>query len=591
MAVPLIVGGRVTGVLGLGSFRLRSFTGEDVDLLERVGARIALAIENARLYEAERAARTASDRAAEHIRRIESITEVALHHITLDEEVLEGLLWRVREALDADTAGLLVTEDMTQTVVARTEAGQRVERRLKVAGGSGFAGRVAETREQLAVVDAPDVEPFSPLLRASGIHSLAGVPLVIEGRLLGVLHVGSRSRRAFDSDDMALLELAGERLAVAIDHSRLYEREHFVAETLQRSLLPERLPDLPGMTVASRYLPGEGAAVGGDWYDVVLLRDGRVALAMGDVVSRGVRAASVMGQLRNSLRAYALEGHQPLAVLERLHAIARGMEGRELATLVYAILEPSSGELTYATAGHPPPLLLSAAGEPVLLEEGRGPPLGAIADPLFTEATARIESGATLVLYTDGIVERRDRWIDEGLELLLAEARAAAGHDPEPLLDRLTRTLLADGEGDDDVALLALRTEPAPGGLLRLTLEADPTVLSGMRHSLRDWLIAAGATDDDTYDVLVATTEAGANAVEHAYGPEDATFEVEARTLQGAQVTVVVRDRGCWRPPRGHNRGRGTLLMQELMDDFEVTTGEAGTEVRMSKRLDQALVA
>jgi anti-sigma regulatory factor (Ser/Thr protein kinase) len=298
-----------------------------------------------------------------------------------------------------------------------------------------------------------------------------------------------------------------------------------------------------------------------------------------------------MGQLRNALRAYALEGHQPRAVLERLHAMTRTMDRYELATVAYVVLDPSSGELSYSTAGHPPPLVLTADGEPVLLEEGRGPPLGAIADPLFAEARARLEPGDTLVLYTDGIVERRDRWIDEGLELLVAGARAAAGYEPEALLDRLTAALLDHDSGDDDVALLALRMDPVPGGLLRLTLEAEPGVLSGMRQLLREWLVAVGASENDAYDVLVATTEAGANAVEHAYGPGDATFEVEARAVPGGQVLVVVRDRGSWRPPRGHNRGRGTLLMQELMDDFEVTTGDGGTEVRMSKWLEQALVA
>src|SRR3712207_3316783 len=133
--------------------------------------------------------------------------------------------------------------------------------------------------------------------------------------------------------------------------------------------------------------------------------------------------------------------------------------------------------------------------------------------------------------------------------------------------------MLAEGTAHDDVALLALRTEPAPGGLLRLTFDADPTVLSGMRQSLRDWLAAVGAGEDDTYDVLVAATEACANSVEHAYGPIDATFELEAQALRDGEVLVVVRDSGSWRPPRGHNRGRGTLLMQQLMDDFEVSTG------------------
>jgi serine phosphatase RsbU (regulator of sigma subunit)/anti-sigma regulatory factor (Ser/Thr protein kinase)/putative methionine-R-sulfoxide reductase with GAF domain len=590
---PLIVEGRAIGVLTVGTWERRGFSDRDLALLERAADRMALAIEHARLYDAEREARAAAEIAAERIRRIESITEVALHHIALDEDVVERLLSRVLTVLDADTAALSISETGKQSVVARAPDGtaERIERDVELPPGGGFAGLVAERAEPVAVTDIESIQVISPLLRESKITSLLGVPLMIEGKVLGTLHIGTVGRRTFGDADLNLLELAGERLAVALDRSRMYEREHFVAETLQRSLLPERLPDVPGALVAARYLPGEGEAVGGDWYDVLPLRDGRFVLAMGDVVSRGVRAASVMGQLRNALRAYALDGHPPPSVLGRLHGITRTLDGRELATLVYVLFEPSSGTVTYGSAGHPPPVVIRSDGETELLEEGRGPPLGAVADALYGEATAELAPGDTLLLYTDGIVERRDMWIDEGLVLLQAQARAAAGREPDEVLDRLTSTLLADGPAHDDVAMLALRTEPAPGGLLRLTFDADPTVLSGMRQSLRDWLAAVGADEDDTYDVLVAATEAAANAVEHAYGPVDASFEIEARALSGGEVTVVVRDRGSWRPPRGHNRGRGTMLMQQLMDDFEVTTGETGTEVSMRKRLARELVA
>jgi anti-sigma regulatory factor (Ser/Thr protein kinase) len=139
--------------------------------------------------------------------------------------------------------------------------------------------------------------------------------------------------------------------------------------------------------------------------------------------------------------------------------------------------------------------------------------------------------------------------------------------------------------------MLAVRAQPLESGPLQLDLPADPTVLASVRQSLRAWLGEAGASEDDTYDVLVAVTEAGANAVEHAYGPGDATFQVQARMRDDGSVGIVVRDGGAWRPPRGRNRGRGTLLMQELMDEFEVDTGERGTEVRMSKRLTGTLVA
>jgi serine phosphatase RsbU (regulator of sigma subunit)/anti-sigma regulatory factor (Ser/Thr protein kinase) len=586
LGVPLVVGGMVTGVLGVGTVEPRIFTQQDIDLLERAGDRIALAIENARLYAAQR-------EAAEQLRRLESITEVALHHITLEDEVLERMVSRVREALDVETAALLVTDESTQMLVSRAGdgAGEEIERGIEVPIGQGFAGKVAELRETLMIEDASDFAVVSPLLRERGVRSLLGVPLMVEDRLLGVLFVGALTPRQFTARDRQLLELAGSRLAVAVDHSRLYEREHVVAETLQRTLLPDTLPELQGAESASRYLPGEGEAVGGDWYDMVTMRDGRVALAMGDVVSRGVRAASVMGQLRNALRAYALERYEPEAVLARLNGVTRSMEGREMATLLYAVYDPESGSLTYASAGHPPPIVLEPDGNVTLLEEGRGPPLGAVPDSLFTEGDAQLEPGATLLLYTDGIVERRDMWIDEGLERLVATVAEVGDAAPEELLDRLVDSLVPGGRASDDVALLAVRAEPSVGGTLRLKLPADPTVLVTMRQALRQWLVEAGAGEDDAYDVLVATTEAAANAVEHAYGPGDASFRIEARTGAHGEITVIVRDDGAWRPPRGHNRGRGTLLMQELMDDFEVTTGEMGTEVRMSKRLASALVA
>jgi GAF domain-containing protein/anti-sigma regulatory factor (Ser/Thr protein kinase) len=593
LGVPMVVGGKVTGVLGVGSAEPRRFGRPDTDLLERAADRIAIAIENARLFEAERGARRVAEEASERTRRIESISEVALHHITLEDEVLERMLSRVREVLEADTAALFVTDESTQMLVSRAAKGleEQVERDVEVPIGRGFAGTIAATREPLILDDLGDFEVVSPLLREHGIQSLMGVPLIVEDRLLGVLFVGTLARRHYTEDDRALLELAGDRLAVALDHARLYEREHVVAATLQRTLLPDRLPAVQGAEIASRYIPGQGAAVGGDWYDVLPLRDGRVAIAMGDVVSRGVRAASVMGQLRNALRAYALERFEPRMVLERLNGVTRSMEGREMATLLFGLYDPETSALVYATAGHPPPVVVAADGAVSLLEEGRGPPLGAVPDAVFEEARTNIEPGATVLLYTDGIVERRDMWIEEGLERLAATLDGAADEELDGLLDRLVQTLIPGGAEQDDVALLALRTEQTGVGPLLLRFPADPTVLVSLRQALRQWLGTLGAEEDETYDVLVATTEAAANAVEHAYGPGDATFEVEARPGENGEISVVVRDAGSWRPPRGHNRGRGTLLMQELMDDFKVTTGEMGTEVRMSKRVIGALVA
>jgi serine phosphatase RsbU (regulator of sigma subunit)/anti-sigma regulatory factor (Ser/Thr protein kinase) len=573
-------------VLGVGSFERRRFSRSDMDLLERAADRMALAIENARLFGAERAARRAAEEASDRVRRIESITEVALHHISLEDEVVETLLARVRDVLEADTAALFVTDEYTQVLVTRAAMGieEEVERGVEVPIGRGFAGTVAETREALALEDVTGFDLISPLLRRKGIRSLLGVPLIIEERLLGVLHVGTVTPRKFTERDRALLELAGDRLAVALDHSRLYEREHVVAETLQRTLLPDSLPEIQGTELASRYLPGEGAAVGGDWYDIVPLRDGRVALAMGDVVSHGLQAASAMGQLRNALRAYALERYDPATVLERLNTLTRNMEGREMATVVFGVYDPDACTLVYASAGHPPPIVTGPEGEVTLLEEGRGPPLGAVPGALFAEGTAELEPGATLLLYTDGIVERRDMWIEEGLQQLAGALAAAFGEDPGRLLDRLVAELVPGGQPADDVALLAMRTEPSSTGPLRLSFPADPMVLVSLRQALRQWLGELGADEEETYDVLVAATEAAANAVEHAYGPGDEQFVLTAEIVEG-EVHLTVADQGRWRPARGTNRGRGIDLMRQLMDEVDVTMADHGTVVRMRRRL------
>jgi anti-sigma regulatory factor (Ser/Thr protein kinase)/putative methionine-R-sulfoxide reductase with GAF domain len=524
------------------------------------------------------------------LRHLQTISDAALAHLRFDE-LLDELLRRVTGVLQTDTAAVLMLDEEAGVLVPRAAKGleEEVGAGVRIPLGRGFAGRIAAERRAIAIPDMRHAEVLNPILREKGLVSLLGAPLLVEGRVIGVLHVGTLQRRDFTGDDTQLLQLAADRMAVAIDHARLYEAERQAAETLQRSLLPEQLPDVPGAELASRYVPGAGdVEVGGDWYDVIPLARGRVGLAMGDVVSRGVRAASVMGQLRNALRAYALDGSPPNVVLDRLHGVVRTLERREMATLAYMVLDPSSLSYTLASAGHPPPLVLTTDGEVSLIEEGRGPPLGAAADAAYTETSGVLAPGSTLLLYTDGLVERRDMWLDEGIARLTVEAVAAAGSEPHELLERLLGALVPEGGGEDDVAALAVRLTPISRDRLVLRLPAEPLVLSSLRRTLRHWLEGLGATETETYDVLVAVTEAAANSVEHAYGPVDAGFDVEAEMSDEGEVCLVVRDQGRWRPPRGHNRGRGTLLMQELMDHFEVTTGEEGTEVRMRLRLARA---
>jgi anti-sigma regulatory factor (Ser/Thr protein kinase) len=291
-----------------------------------------------------------------------------------------------------------------------------------------------------------------------------------------------------------------------------------------------------------------------------------------------------MGQLRNTVRAYAVDGHSPGAVLTRVDRVVRGLDKREMATLLVVELNPLSLDLRFASAGHPPPVVIAADGQVELLEGGRSAPLGVRPDATFEEASARMDPGSTLLLYTDGLVERRDMWIDEGINVLVGEVRTAHPLPPGDLCDRLLGSLLPGDRAADDVAMLAVLAGPHAGPRLLLTLPADTAALAVMRRAFQPWLVEFGASDDDAYDILVAMTEAAANSAEHAYGPEEATFEVEAEAQEG-EVRVVIRDFGHWRAPRGRNRGRGTLLMEELMDSLDVVTSDHGTEVRMSRRL------
>ena len=214
-----------------------------------------------------------------------------------------------------------------------------------------------------------------------GVRSLLGVPLLVEGAALGVLHVGTVTPREFTNADAALLQLAAAQAAPAIDRARLFDaldREHRSAVALQRSLLPDRLPDLVGIEAAVRYLPARDE-VGGDWYDVIELPGGQIGLAIGDVAGHGLRAAALMGQLRTGLRAYALEGHAPGETLKRLDRLLQTISGGGMATAAYAVIDPETGTLHYASAGHPPPVIIRGGQEAGLLAINAAPPLGTLA--------------------------------------------------------------------------------------------------------------------------------------------------------------------------------------------------------------------
>ena len=519
----------------------------------------------------------------DRLRDLKSVTDAALSYLPLGA-LLNELLERVVEILDVDTAAILLLEDDGRSLVPRAAKGleEEVQRRVRIPVGKGFAGRVAGTRQAVRISDLEHAEIVNPLLRRKGLRSLLGVPLIVEGNVLGVLHVGSFVDRTFTDDDVDLLWSAGDRAALAI-HGRLSERERGLADALQQSLIP-KLPEVLGVGLEGRYLPAAEAKLGGDWYDAFPLPGGRLGMAIGDVSGRGFYAAALMGQLRSGLRAYAMDHGSPSEVAERLSQLLRHLEPGRNATLLYLLLDPQEGSLQLASAGHPPPLVLDGDGHCAYIPMPGSVPLGAVRYAHYEDVEARLEPGASIVLYTDGVVERPGQPLDEGLELLRATV-CRTDCEPEAMCDAVLRTMLPDGATRDDAALLVGRALPLSDPL-ELSLPADVDTIPSLRRVLGRWLREAEASSTEIEEITLACSEACANAIEHAYAPGPAALEVTASVSTQGETVISIRDFGSWRPARGAHRGRGMVLMKGLMDTVDVDSGDDGTTVRLARRLE-----
>jgi anti-sigma regulatory factor (Ser/Thr protein kinase)/putative methionine-R-sulfoxide reductase with GAF domain len=517
------------------------------------------------------------------IRTLYRLNDPSLSELGL-EDFLDELLIRVREALSVDTVAILLLDKESQQLVARAAKGieEEVERGVRIPLGRGFAGRIAAERVAIFIADVDHADIMNPILREKGIRSLLGVPLIVQGDLIGVLHVGSLTPRTFGQRDLAVLQVAAARAAPGIERARLnsaLEYEHRVATLLQRSLLPRRLPEIVGVSAAARYLPASDE-VGGDWYDVFELPRGRVGAAIGDVVGHGVRAASLMGQLRTALHAYAAEDHGPARTLELVDRFLQAMPGYSMATAAYAVLDPESGSLTLASAGHLPPIIVGRDTAQVV-EVETAPPLGAFPFGRCEDQEITLAAGETLMFFTDGLVERPEVPLTDSIDSLLDLVRDGSSAED---VCHLAIDQLVPPEGlRDDVAIVALQNREIPAEL-RVRVPADPAALATVRRTVRRWLRQRGSDDRLTTEIALAVNEACANAVEPANSPAPAQFELRVSATDG-WVTIVVADSGEWRAPRGRHRGRGLKIMEAAMDEVEVKRGAHGTEIVMRKQV------
>jgi len=542
-----------------------------------------------RRAEAERAARAEAEAVATTIGKLQQVTEAALEHLEL-RDLLDVLVERLCEVFSADIVRILLQdhEDEGVYTVGAAAGLDGVEPETPVEIGD-VLDEVVLANRPVTLQELPEGAGLDPMLTTAGVGALMASPLVIKGRLAGVVEVAMRSARPFTLEDESLLILMADRAGLAIEHARAYERELSNVELLQRSLLPDKLPNVKGIQIAARYMPG-GADVGGDWYDAIPLDGGRMGVAMGDVVGHGLGAASLMGQLRHATRAYALEGHSAAGVLDRLDRLVRSLDGGQMATLLYLVVEPDRGTINFASAGHVPPLAIGPAGEAAYLDSAPNPPLGVFESESHREITAELTAGSTIVLYTDGLVEERGVSIDQGLDALRLAAAQDVCH-PHELCDRLVEAMLAIHPANDDIAVLALRALPRAPPPLHLDIPADATQLGAMRRDVGRWLRSAGASSEVVEVVQMACHEACSNSIEHGYSFGEGSLSVDAE-LDDGRVIVTIRDDGGWvERPNGNlpYRGNGLPMMEALMDSVQLShENGAGTAVRMARSLARA---
>nr|BFE55995.1 hypothetical protein GCM10020063_005210 [Dactylosporangium thailandense] len=552
-----------------GRPRPRAFGEDEIELMRTVGRQAGQALERIRLLE-------------ETTRRAWQSGFLARLSRDLDETVgFTGRAMRLVALLVPDVAGYAQI-DLDAAGDPAGEPAWRASAPARPGGGWTIPNDVLATVH--AAGRSAAAPAAAPLITIDGERALV-LPLRARNAMLGTLLLaGGEVAGAGHVGPEFLADLA-DRAGLSLDNARLAERDREVAHTLQRSMLSGDWPADPRYHVVTAYRPAvHTLEVGGDWYDVFATSAESVGIVVGDVVGRGLHAASAMGQLRSAVRALATAHDGPAEVLRHMDDFVSHFAAGQMTTLAYAELALDSGVLRYACAGHPPPLLVEPGGVSSFLWEARSGPLGAsAARRARSEARLTVPRGSRLVLYTDGLVERRGERFHHGLDRLAA---AAAEHWQTPLSSlatELSDAMLPGGGGHDDMCLLALDyTDASP---FRTEVPARMQALAGFRAALDAWLGEQGVGDYDRFGLVLATAEAVANAIEHGYGHDDARAVGVLAQVDGGTVSVRVSDTGQWRPPRtALRRGRGLALIGRLMDELVIDRGTGGTTVLMRRR-------
>ena len=583
---PLASGLRTPGAVRLSFDTPVVIDDDSASTIQAITRQGGQALDRSLLYEEELLARTRTE-------RLQALTAAFSSSLTLDD-VATVFVEDALVGLSAEGVFLGVTgpeERELRALAWRGYPDDAVRHLLTVSGTHQTPVSIAaregaasyfETSTQLGA----RYPELTAALDAIGHETFAFLPVRAGSTPLGVAALSWRGQAELDDDAWSFLQALTTQCGLALDRAEKYEGERSVAETLQRSVLPQSIPVLEGVRVAARYLPGMSALdVGGDWFDTLTLPDGRLGFAVGDVVGKGVRAAATMAQLRNGMRALTLDESDPGRTMTNLNRLLDGITDAPFATVAYLTIDPKTRAATLVSAGHLPPLVIEPAGEARFVEDGRNLPLGVDVDQPLEGAPVHLEPGSLVVLYTDGLVERAERSIDDGLARLAA-VTVPADRDPERFADAILEELLGDERLRDDVALLVLELAPLPSLPLALTLPAESGSLRRVRSEVAYWLEREHVPAGDAKDILLAVWEAATNAVEH--GSRDGGSVTVSASIVGDRVCIEVADDGSWQEPRvRENRGLGLRVIRSLMTHVELDHTDLGTRVHMERSLSR----
>jgi len=545
----------VLGVLGFDFAGPHELTASELRVVRLLGHQAGQALDRARLYDDARRREGRATFLAETTRALEVLPRLMPRARKLVERMVPEIAEWAAVRLQVGPAGLLADAGGPAPDPAR------LDERIAAVVGDGAA----------RLTDGEGLDPDCAVL-----------PLAASGRVLGTLALRMAPGRRTAAAEAAFLGDLADRAGLALENARLYEQERAIARTLQRSLLAGDLPSDPRFAIETHYqAAAQDLEVGGDWFDAFLITPDKLAVVVGDVVGRGIDAATTMGQLRSAIRALAAAEAGPARLLERLDRFVDRVESARMATVAYAEVDLPTNEVVYACAGHLPPLLIEPGGSPRYLLDARSGALGSRAGRTERlEQRTHLTPGGRLLLYTDGLVERRNRGIDAGFEML---ARGYAGRRDSPLpgLAAGLANALVGRDHADDVCLLCLSL--GTDDRLERSIGADPVQIALLRKDLRGWLVAHAVDEESTQAVLLASSEAVANAIEHGYRDNPLGTVDLVATVTPEAVQVRISDRGRWRASSTEvARGRGLQLIRQVMDQVSFDRGD-GTTVNMRR--------